>query len=499
MSVSEPTVAGSPVQASDYSRLQRLSLRWRLVALLVALLLVCCLVVGIVTTAALNLFLTQRLDQQVVAAADRYAVGLEPDRDEDDDRLFSSAVGQPAGTFGARVRSGQVTAVGVVTGQSVGLRPSAADQATIAAQTPATRPKTVRLPSLGGEYRVLTRARGDGDLLVTGMPEGAIDDIIARLIVIEALVFGAALVGAGALSAVGVRLALRPLNRVATTARRVAGLALATGDVALNDRVPAAPTSTEVGRVAEAFNLMLNHVEAALTARQASEDRLRTFLADASHELRTPVTVIRSHTEYIQRLPVTLPDEVDGALRRVAAEAERSGRLVDDLLLLARLDSGRPLVEAEVDLTRLIMDAVNDAHRVDPERRWQLDLAETPVAVRGDDHRLHQAVANLLANASTHTPPGTTVTTSLSEDTTAGTATVTVADDGPGIPEDVLPHVFDRFAQGQYVGGPENGLGLSIVEAIARAHHGTVAVRSRPGQTAFTLTVPLQPSTSTHS
>ena len=158
-----------------------------------------------------------------------------------------------------------------------------------------------------------------------------------------------------------------------------------------------------------------------------------------------------------------------------------------------RRHAGLPLHDGAVDLTRLIMDAVNDAHRVDPERRWRMGLAETPVVVRGDEHRLHQAVANLLANASTHTPPGTTVTTSLSEDPAAGTATVTVHDDGPGIPDRVLPHVFDRFAQGQYVGGPESGLGLSIVEAIARAHHGTVSVRSRPGETAFTLTVPMHP------
>jgi two-component system OmpR family sensor kinase len=146
-----------------------------------------------------------------------------------------------------------------------------------------------------------------------------------------------------------------------------------------------------------------------------------------------------------------------------------------------------------VDLTRVVMDAVNDAHRVDPERRWRLDLAEEPVVVRGDVHRLHQAVANLLANASLHTPAGTTVTAHLSRQTGSDLATVVVADDGPGIPEWVQPHVFDRFAQGNPGSTHDSGLGLSIVEAIARAHHGSVSVRSSPDGTAFTLTVPLHP------
>ena len=493
MSAAGAALQGGRGDTHPFTWLQRRSLRWRLVAMLVGLLLVSCLIVGGVTTVALQRFLTQRLDQQVAAAAERYSVALGGGDEDADEQLFASAAGQPTGTFGARVLAGHVTAVGVVTGRNVALRPSAADQAALAALHPADTPRTLTLSSLGGEYRVLATVLGDGDLLVTGLPEGSIDDTIARLVVIEALVFAAALLVTGTLSAVGVRLALRPLNRVATTARRVAGLALATGEVALTERVPPAPVSTEVGKVAEAFNLMLHHVEESLTQRQASEDRLRTFVADASHELRTPITVIRSHTEYIQRLPGELPDDVDQALQRVAAEAERSGRLVDDLLLLARLDSGRPLHDAAVDLTRVVMDAVNDAHRVDPERRWRLDLAEVPVVVRGDVHRLHQAVANLLANASLHTPAGTTVTAHLRRPSGSDLATVVVADDGPGIPEMVQPHVFDRFAQGNPGSAHDSGLGLSIVEAIARAHHGSVSVRSSPDGTEFTLTVPLHP------
>lgn len=480
------------VTVPAFSWLERRGLRWRLVALLVVLLLAGCLGVGVVTTVALHRFLVQRLDQQLAAAGDRYSVGLEHPGDSDgDERLFSSAVGQPIGTLGARVLAGRVTAIGVVTGGGARVVPSDEDRALLATLKPSARPRTLKLASLG-EYRVLATAGRDGDVQITGLPERGIDDTIARLMAIEGAVFAVVLVLMALSSAVGVRLALRPLNRVATTARRVAGLPMASGAVTLTERVPAGAPSTEVGRLAEAFNLMLHHVEESLTQRQAGEDRLRTFVADASHELRTPVTVIRSHTEFIQRLPVDLPEEVEDALRRVAAEADRTGRLVEDLLLLAQLDSGRALLETDVDLTRLVMDAVGDAHRVDPDRRWQLDLTEIPVVVRGDEHRLHQAVANLLANVSAHTPPGTTVTARVRADPTSEAAVVVVHDDGPGVPAALVPHVFDRFVHDDAAATTAgSGLGLSIVAAIAHAHGGTVDLTSRPGATEFTLTFPL--------
>jgi len=481
------------ITVPTFSWLERRGLRWRMVALLVGLLLAGCLGVGVVTTVALHRFLIQRLDQQLVAAGDRYSVGLEHPGDGDgDEQTFSSAVGQPVGTLGARVLGGQVTASGVVAGPGDRVVPSAEDKALLATLTPSGQPRTLKLASLG-EYRVLATAGRDGDVLITGLPQRGIDDTIARLVAIEGAVFAVALVLMALSSAVGVRLALRPLNRVATTARRVAGLPMGSGAVALTERVPAGPPSTEVGRLAEAFNLMLTHVEESLAERHAGEERLRTFVADASHELRTPVTVIRSHTEFIQRVPVELPEEVEAALRRVAAEADRTGQLVEDLLLLARLDSGRALLEIDVDLTRLVMDAVGDAHRVDPDRRWQLDLTEVPVVVRGDEHRLHQAVANLLANASAHTPPGTTVIARVRADPATDTAVIVVHDDGPGVPAALAPHVFDRFvhdaASSSTTAG--SGLGLSIVAAIAHAHGGTVEVASRPGATEFTLTFPL--------
>jgi two-component system OmpR family sensor kinase len=224
---------------------------------------------------------------------------------------------------------------------------------------------------------------------------------------------------------------------------------------------------------------------------------LRAFIADASHELRTPVAVIRSHAEYAQRANPELAPAIKQTLQRIRAESDRMGRLVEDLLLLARLDSGRPVADEEVDLTRLAIDAVTDAQVSGPEHHWQLDLPDEPVLLRGDDHRLHQAVANLLANAQTHTPAGTTVTVAVGSASEPNQVELTVLDDGPGIDEALLPRVFDRFAHSEGErrsdSSASTGLGLSIVSAIVRAHHGTIDVTSRPGHTEFVIQLPVGP------
>jgi two-component system OmpR family sensor kinase len=259
--------------------------------------------------------------------------------------------------------------------------------------------------------------------------------------------------------------------------------------------VPDADPRTEVGQLGAAFNRMLGHVESALARRHASEARLRSFAADASHELRTPLAAIRGYAELAQRYQGTLPPEVEHALSRVASESARMSELVEDLLLLARLDAGRPLQSLPVDLSRLAIDATSDARVAAPGHRWQLELPDGPVQVRGDEQRLHQVLANLLSNARTHTPAGTTVTVALRS--TDGTAELTVTDDGPGIPPKLRPDIFERFVRGdssrsRAVGS--TGLGLSIVAAVIAAHHGTVAVGSEPGQTRFTITLPLENS-----
>jgi two-component system OmpR family sensor kinase len=339
----------------------------------------------------------------------------------------------------------------------------------------------------------------DGDVVVAGLPMGQVTDTVEQLVLVEVLVAGSGIVIAAVVGTVIVRRSLAPLDRVAATARRVSALPLAEGEVTLHERVPEsdADPGTEVGQVALALNRMLGHVDGALAARHASETRVRQFVADASHELRTPLASIRGYAEFAQRTAGTLPPDAANALVRVRSQTERMADLVDDLLLLARLDSGRPLARADVDLSRLLADAVGDAHAAGPEHTLLLDLPDEPVTVPGDAGRLHQVVANLLANARTHTPPGTRVTTALTSGPSSGRgpdAVITVSDDGPGIPSALLPDVFERFARGddsRTRGAGSTGLGLAIVAAVVEAHGGTVAVTSEPGATTFTVRLPL--------
>jgi two-component system OmpR family sensor kinase len=291
-----------------------------------------------------------------------------------------------------------------------------------------------------------------------------------------------------------VRVALRPLGRVAETATRVAELPLATGAVALAERVPEGDTDpgTEVGQVGAALNLMLGHVEEALQARQASEQKVRQFVADASHELRTPLSSIRGYSELTRRSGEKLSPDITHALARIESESIRMTGLVEDLLLLARLDEGRELVFSEVDLVPLLADAVGDARAAGQEHRWKLDTPGHPVIVEGDAARLHQVMANLLANAHRHTPAGTLVSAEIREND--GWASVAVEDDGPGIPESLQPLLFERFARGDGSRSRETGstgLGLAIVAAVVEAHHGSVAAESAPGRTRFTVRLPL--------
>ncbi|MEO9137880.1 MAG: HAMP domain-containing sensor histidine kinase [Jatrophihabitans sp.] len=460
--------------------------------MLLTLLLISCALIAIATTLALRHFLLGRLDQQLTAAGNRYAISLEHPSDGDADNPFSTVAGQSAGTLGARVLHGTVTSIGLVTGSDQPIVASAADRTRIASLTPSSSPRSVDLPGLG-DYRVIVRPGRDGALLVTGLPQHGVDDTIVRLAVIDAAVFALLLLATGVIGAISVRLSLRPLTRVTETARQVAAMPLASGEVALPERpAPAAP-ATEVGQLAGAFNQMLDHVEASLSERHASEQRLRHFIADASHELRTPLAVISSYAEYAQRAGATTPDQIETALGRITAESARMGHLVDDLLLLARLDSGRPLEHVEVDLTRLVIDAVNDARITSTDHRWQLDLPGEPVVVLGDDHRLQQAIANLVSNARTHTPPGTTVTTRVIQHGAEHDIEIRVADNGPGIDPEILPNIFDRFMRGdagRSRTSGNTGLGLPISEAIIRAHHGTLDAHSVPGHTNFVIRLP---------
>jgi two-component system OmpR family sensor kinase len=239
---------------------------------------------------------------------------------------------------------------------------------------------------------------------------------------------------------------------------------------------------------------LLGHVDQALKARHDSETRVRQFVADASHELRTPLAAIRGYAELTRRTTAELPPEVTHAMGRVESEAVRMTSLVEDLLLLARLDAGRPLESKDVDLSRLVLDVVGDARIAGPDHSWKLALPQDPVVVPGDVQRLHQVIGNLLSNARAHTPPGTTVTTGLSVHN--GQVDLTVTDDGPGVPEGL--EVFERFARGDSSrsrAAGSTGLGLSIVSAVVGAHDGDVSVTSEPGHTTFTVSLKTSPDT----
>jgi two-component system OmpR family sensor kinase len=374
---------------------------------------------------------------------------------------------------------------------------------------------TLDLTDAGGTF-LLTAVSGPGAnsaVFVTGLPLSTLHDTLRRVALAEAAVFGAVLLLAGAGGTLWVRFSLRPLRRVAATASQVAELPLDSDEVELPAGVPDTDPATETGQVGLAFNRMLGHVQTALRRRAASEARLRRFAADASHELRTPLSAIRGYAELALRHPGDSPEEVTHALGRVLSESTRMSVLVDELLLLARLDAGRPLASEPVDMTRLVIDATSDARVARPGHRWVLELPDDPVLVSGDEHRLHQVLANVLSNAGKHTPDGATVTVRVGDALPdAGSApaaqtvrrgavpapprlVVSVTDNGPGIPPDLLPDLFERFtradtSRSRTTSASSTGLGLAIVDAVVAAHGGAVLVTSRPGRTSFAIALP---------
>jgi two-component system OmpR family sensor kinase len=434
---------------------------------------------------------------------------------------LSSCSGLGDQTFVAVILQDQWKCV-VIPGKSVTL--SAADKQTLLGITPyqppsgawtsgeIAPPTTRYLSSARGalELTVIRDPDGDGSVHITGLPLAPNSDLLNDVALAEVSVFSAVLLLAGVLGTFWVRFSLRPLRRVATTASQVAELPLESGEVSLPAGVPDTDPATETGQVGLAFNRMLGHVEAALRRRAASETRLRRFAADASHELRTPLAAIRGYAELALLHPGSADESVTHALGRVLSESTRMSVLVDDLLLLARLDAGRPLSSEPVDMTRLAIDATSDAQVARPGHRWVLELPDDPELVLGDEHRLRQVLGNLLSNAGRHTPDGTTVTVRVSDTLPDGEPgsgagsvahgalppvprlVISVADDGPGIPADLLPDLFERFtradtSRSHATSNSSTGLGLAIVDAVVAAHQGAVLVTSRPGMTRFTI------------
>jgi two-component system, OmpR family, sensor kinase len=518
------------------------TLRTRLIAGLVALLALSCALIGVATYVALRGFLYNQLDQDLTSASQKYVSCVEhhgPPPPQQPmpggDSGYPGPVpncgnqisGQAQGTFTARLVSYAETSYTVrnanVNSERCNL--SRADQAVVASLPANGKAVSRDLPSAEGQYLLTATKQADGDVLVTGLPLAGVQNTLSSVAITELIVFGLALALAGLAGTAWVRLSLRPLSRITATATEVTGLPLASGEVELPHRVELADPRTEVGMLGTAFNRMLGHVESALARRHASEARLRTFAADASHELRTPLAAIRGYSQLARMHADDLPAELRQALDRVDAESARMSGLVEDLLLLARLDAGRPLERRPVDLTRLVIDATSDARVAAPEHRWQLELPSEPVTVPGDEPRLRQVLANLLSNAAKHTPAGTLVTVAVTDPhqddrpgasqadgsgqpaglagsgraagpgdsgQPAGPAVLTVTDNGPGVPPALQSRLFERFVRGNPTrsSGSSTGLGLAIVDAVTTAHGGRVTLRSEPGQTQFTVTLP---------
>lgn len=381
---------------------------------------------------------------------------------------------------------------------------------------------TVNIPELG-TYVALAGTSSDGGRVIVAMSMARVNNTVHGFVLLTSGSALALIVLATIVGILVVRRSLQPLEDLTEMASEVTSLPLEEGPVELHTLVDASrsPLGTEVGDLEASFSRMLEHIEHAFAAREASESKVRRFAVDASHELRTPLASIKGYAELIRRYDLggapdatasttvahaggSLTPEVRQALGRIESEATRMGRLVEDLLMLARYDAATGIEKRPVDLTALAFDVVADARAADTPtdaadsvHTWRVELGEgtddAPIEIMAEPDRIRQVMVNLLANARIHTPAGTDIALRLHAE--AGHAVVEVWDDGPEIPPVFVSRMFDRFsraddARAAGAHGPSTGLGLSIVEAIVRAHGGTVTVRSAPGDVAFVVTLP---------
>lgn len=459
-------------------------------------------VMAVATLTALRAFVYDRLDEQVTSALQFAAQrdGGTPTRAEPTPATGSVA---PSGRPAPRAGSLQAVVAGDGTTRFSGYVGADGSEAAlsdaqvsalIGAVRPGDAPTTVDLGGDLGSFRVVARSLSSGTTVFAGLSLADVDATTRALTAILVAVGAVTLIVAVAGLSLFVRRSLRPLERVAGVAQRVSERSLERGDVDIPDRVDAADTDvrTEVGRVGASLNDLLGRVQSALAAREHSESELRRFIADASHELRTPLASVRGYAQLSLADTEPMTASQRRSLERIESEARRMGTLVEDLLLLARLDAGQRLRDDDVELPLLAVDAVSDAQAVDRDREWRLEIAaDAPLTVPGDEDRLRQVIANLLRNAHTHTPPGTVVTTSVFPE--GGQAVLRVSDTGPGIEPAVADRLFERFARGDESRNRDagsTGLGLSIAHAVVLAHGGTITVESRPGSTTFEVRLP---------
>ncbi|MFK3678548.1 sensor histidine kinase [Microbacterium sp. NPDC090218] len=490
-----------------------MSLQTRLMSAVIGFVSLILIIVAVITSATLGKTLEDQLDQkvsntahQLVSVTQQFAPSSATAQN-----ILTGPYAPPAGVLfvvsspvtgysGAVVKS---NADDELTGTLQTL--SRTQMAEVAAALTGTSVATVSLTDLGS-YRIMALPSNNGVLVVTGLPRDEIQNQLTQLLTVIALATIGGLILLALTTAITIRVSLRPLRAVATTATRVANQQLDRGEVSITERVPAseADPRTETGLVGASLNKLLDHVNTSLASRQKNEERMRRFVADASHELRTPLASIRGYSELsLRALRQSEPqaerqEVIEGtttSLERIQAQSLRMTRLVEDLLLLARLDEGRELVYGTVDLTQLALEGLSDARPTAADHHWTIEVPDEPVTVVGDAGRMHQVVANLLANARTHTPAGTTITLSVANE--GDDAVLRVHDDGPGIDPAIRDELFARFARGdssraRQTGG--TGLGLAIAKAIVEGHHGSITVTSEPGDTTFTVRIPANPA-----
>ena len=476
-------------------RLSTLSLRARLLLAVAAVALVGLLAADVATYTALRSFLIDRVDQSLIAAQKPLirtlfqtppsALGPAGQGERDAAALATAA---PGAFIELRDPTGFVLVSGSTRGEFShdkprlpyrveGLEGGRGEDATFLTVESSGRG--------GGDFRVRADRLSDGSVLLVALPLEDVNSTLHRLIVIEVVVTAAVLLGAVLLGLWLVRVGLRPLRGIESTASNIAGGELSARVAQGNDR-------TEVGRLSMALNTMLQRIEDAFTKQRASEERLRRFVADASHELRTPVSAVGAYAELFERGAQQRPDDLARVLRGVRAETARMQALIEDLLLLTRLDEGRPLERQPVELVALAGEAVEAAQMIGSE--WPVSIeADEPVEVTGDRMALREVLDNLLANVRTHTPPGTRATVRVL--TRDGEAVLEVADEGPGLGAENAARVFERFyradpSRARDRGG--TGLGLAVVAALAEAHGGRVELDTSPGAGAtFRVRLPL--------
>lgn len=476
-----PPTALTDAMGTVRGQWRRTPLRLRLVAIVVVLALVALSLTAAVAVALLKRELVAKVDAQVTAVAQGVTgsgplYGLGNPRDPESQL--------PSSQYAVVVLD---SGIQVPIGRRLDDTSSAPDVSGITPTVVARhdgRPFTVNATEGSDEWRVValrvTASRtGSPGTLVVGQNLRDVHDTVTQLAVVLLVVGLGVLVATGLLGALAVRRSFRPLDEVEAVAQAIAG-----GD--LSRRVPVGPASTEVGRLSAALNAMLAQIEQAFAVREASEERMRRFVSDASHELRTPLATVRGYAELYRQGAVREPDDVAGAMRRIETEAGRMGDLVEDLLMLARLDEQRPEKRQPVDLTVIAADVAQDARAIQPDRQIRLlglggQLG--PVPVLGHEGRLRQVVTNLVANALRHTPAGTPVEVAVGR--SGRDALVEVRDHGPGVEPSQVRRVFERFyrsdsSRGRTTGGG-SGLGLAIVAAIISAHDGRVGIAATPG------------------